>query len=81
MEYIPTIGFAEAREMAECAARDQLKYFLNDHSGSVLEDNCLEEEYCWLFFKRSEIETPVGSSGDWTYAVSKKGEIDRKSVV
>ncbi|NOU86207.1 hypothetical protein GC102_10525 [Paenibacillus sp. LMG 31460] len=77
-EYIPTITFDQAKQMAENASREDLERYIIDPQTPFLEDFVLEGECCWFFFYNPDIEIP---EQDWSrrmlsaYAVSKKGDM------
>jgi hypothetical protein len=52
---------------------------MKDHKTSVLRDDYLEAENCWMFFRNKEIKLPDSRSVDgllptWAYCWSKCGE-------
>jgi hypothetical protein len=71
------VSFCDAKNLAELSALGNLKNFLKDEKTSLLREDYLEAEHCWVFFRNKEIIVPPESSlgGDCAYAVSKAGEV------
>jgi len=72
-----SISVEHARKIAEKSALNNLKSFLSDPSVPLLQESCLEAEFCWIFFRNKGINVPAerALTGDWAYAVSKRGHV------
>ncbi|NQX61059.1 hypothetical protein [Paenibacillus qinlingensis] len=78
-DYIPTITFEEAKQMAEESGRSDLLRININHYESILSDIILEGECCWFFFFHPDIVIPENA---WhqrksAYTISMEGEISR----
>jgi len=56
--YIPTISFNQAKKIAEQAAFEQLEEFIDKSMVNLLEEEFVEAECCWFFFRNKQIEGP-----------------------
>jgi hypothetical protein len=74
-DYEPTISFEEARALAEKAAREKLSGLFDERLESILENHYMEEECCWLFFRKTKIIVPEGGFKGWSFAISKRADI------
>lgn len=74
------ITFEQARKIAEDAALRDVRSYLAAEQVQVLEDEWLEAEGCWFFFRNKKIIVPPEN---WfirlhsCYAVSKKGTVSQ----
>lgn len=70
------ITFEQAREIAFSAACADVTGILKDIPSKLLDDEYLEAEHCWFFFRSKDVVIP---SESWfvatynAYAISKKG--------
>ncbi|ODP27118.1 hypothetical protein PTI45_03439 [Paenibacillus nuruki] len=77
-DYIQTISFEQATDMAEKFIRQDLVDYVEDPHVLFLHEVTLEAEYCWFFFYNPKIIIPEEK---WllkmlgAYAISKKGEV------
>lgn len=68
------ITLGRAREIASDVAAYNLAGFLADKTISLLQEEYLEAENCWMFFRNKAIVLPPeGALSDFAYCVSKKG--------
>lgn len=64
----------QARTLATDLALFHLGRFWVDKSIPLLQEENLEAEHCWMFFRNKAIViTQEGALTDWAYCVSKKG--------
>ncbi len=69
-----SITFDQAKKIATEMAHKHLSPYWKDKSIPLLRDDNLEAEYCWVFFRNTEIKiTQEGAIADWAYCISKKG--------
>lgn len=75
--YNQTYTFEQAKKIAEKCVYKHLKLFLYNREINVLDENYLEAECCWFFFRNKLIEGPPEQALRWfcAYAVSKRGEL------
>lgn len=71
------ISLEQAKALAEKSAAVNLARFISKSTPGLLENVVLEEEMCWMFFRKRSITIPAENSlsGDWAYVVSKRGEV------
>jgi hypothetical protein len=70
------ITFDEARKKAADGVRYNAKMDIKDDSIPLLQDEYLEADYCWMFFRNKAIVlAPERALSDFAYCVSKKGHI------
>lgn len=76
-EYIAEIDFHQAKNIAENAAFNSLNQFRTDPQITLLSDDFIEGECCWIFFRNKEIAGPPEKALTWSsnYVVTKKGNI------
>lgn len=69
------IDLGQARRIAEEQARIELSGFAPAEV-NCLQDDYLEAEHCWMFFKKKDIVVPPEASLgiNWAYVVSKHGK-------
>ncbi|OXM82457.1 hypothetical protein [Paenibacillus rigui] len=78
-EYEPTITYAQARQLAEELAYENLNHFVPNNNSQLLSHRFEEAECCWFFFTNEDI-IPTLPEEAWfsksysSYAISKKGE-------
>ncbi|MFS8113371.1 hypothetical protein QD460_16730 [Rhizobium jaguaris] len=72
------ITLREAREIAISEAKGIIGEFLPKSGiGSILEDEYVENEDCWIFFRNRQTNIPVPNRtivAHWAFAVSRSGE-------
>jgi hypothetical protein len=71
------LTFEQAKALAQQEAVKRFTRFLADPSTPLLDDFFLEEAGSWNFFRNRKIIIPPEFSltGDWSYVVSRRGEI------
>jgi len=70
------INFAEAQKIAADRAKNTLSDDIKDSSIPVLQDNYMEADHCWMFFRNKAIViAPERSLSDCAYCISKKGHV------
>jgi hypothetical protein len=74
-DYKPTINFETARALAEKAAREELSGLFDERVESILDEQFMEAECCWLFFRKAEIIVPKGGFKGWSFAISKRADV------
>jgi len=70
------ITIAEAKKMAVDRIRRNTIYDVKDDSIPLLQDNYLETDYCWMFFRNKAIViAPERALNGGAYCISKKGHV------
>ena len=77
IEYIQTYTFEQAKKIAEECAFKNLSPFMCDKTMNILDDNYLEAECCWFFFRNKLIKGSTAQVLRWfcAYAVSKRRKL------
>jgi hypothetical protein len=71
-----TITLDEARKMATDMVGYHAKMDIKNHSIPLLQDDYLETDYCWMFFRNKAIViAPERALSDCAYCISKKGHV------
>lgn len=73
-EKMMPISLFQARKIADQQARSDLEGYTGSFS-EVLENEYLEAEHCWMFFRSREIDVPLDATLGikWAHVVSKYG--------